>query len=291
MKKSYFVSALMLALASGSLWAQTIVTVNGSRIDSKDIDAQVRMLQSQNPQIPDTPALRRDLTERQVTATLISQEAKRLKLDQSAEYKKVLEQARSDAKSRGADKKAGFKEQWSAFENDLLNQAYFVHLLRNNPIGENELKAAYGEFSKFYQGSQEVQLGEILTKTAAEAEKAIADLKAKKDFKTVAAQYTVDPRGKANNGLNAGYVNLKDLEQGAPEVYAAVKNLNKGGYTPTPLQDGNGMFGVFYINDKRATSVPSYETAKNGIAQELQAARIDNAIEALYRKANIQTAK
>ena len=53
MKKSYFVSALMLALASGSLWAQTIVTVNGSRIDSKDIDAQVRMLQSQNPQIPD----------------------------------------------------------------------------------------------------------------------------------------------------------------------------------------------------------------------------------------------
>lgn len=291
MKKSYFASALLLALVSGSLWAQTIVTVNGSKIDSKDIDAQVKMLQSQNPQIPDTPALRRDLTERQVTAILISQEAKRLKLDQSAEYKKALERARSDAKTQGVDKQPGFKEQWTAFENDLLNQAYFVYLLRNNPIGENDLKTAYGEFSKFYQGSHEVQLGEILTSNAADAQKAIADLKAKKDFKTVAAQYTVDPRGKANNGLNAGYVNLKDLEQGAPEVYAAVKNLGKGGFTATPLQDGNGMFGVFYINDKRPANIPSYETAKNGIAQELQAARIDSAIEALYRKANIQTAK
>lgn len=291
MKKSYFASALMLALISGSLWAQTIVTVNGSKIDSKEIDAQVKMLQSQNPQIPDTPALRRDLTERRVTAILIAQEAKRLKLDQSAEYKKVIGQARSDAKQQGADKKPGFQEQWAAFENDMLNQAYFVYLLRNNPISENDLKTAYSEFSKFYQGSHEVQLGEILTNNATDAQKAIADLKAKKDFKAVASQYTVDPVGKANSGLNAGYVNLKDLEQGAPQVYAAVKNLNKGGYTATPLQDGNGMFGVFYINDKRAASIPTYETAKNGIAQELQAARIDSAIEALYRKANIQTAK
>lgn len=291
MKKSYFASALMLALLSGSLWAKTIVTVNGSKIDSKEIDAQVKMLQSQNPQIPDSPALRRDLTERRVTAVLIAQEAKRLKLDQSAEYKKVIQQARADAKQQGVDKKPGFQEQWAAFESDMLNQAYFVYLLRNNPISENDLKTAYGEFSKFYQGSHEVQLGEILTNNAADAQKAIADLKAKKDFKTVASRYTVDPVGKANSGLNAGYVNLKDLKQGAPEVYAAVKNLNKGGYTATPLQDGNGMFGVFYINDKRAASIPTYETAKNGIAQELQAARIDSAIEALYRKANIQTAK
>ncbi|OSI18621.1 hypothetical protein BWD09_02335 [Neisseria dentiae] len=291
MKKSYIASAAALLLVSGSLMAQTIVTVNGAKIDSKDIDYQVKLLQSQNPQVQDSAMLRRNLTERQVTMTLVAQEAKRLKLEQSAEYKQALEQARAAAKQSGDDKKPGFPQQWSAFETALQNQAYIAHVLRGNPVTENDVKKAYGDFSKFYRGSHEVQLGEILTRNAADAQKAIADLKAKKDFKAVAKQYTADPRGKQTGGLNAAYVNLKDLEQGAPAVYAAVKNLNKGGYTTTPLEDGNGLYGVFYINDKRAAKVPDYETAKNGIAQELQAARVDGAIESLYRKAKIQNAR
>lgn len=289
MKKFHLASAALFL--SGSLMAQTIVTVNGTKIDSKDIDRQVKMLQSQNPQIQDSPLLRRDLTERQVTMILVSQEAKRLKLEQSAEYKQAIAQARAAAKKQGDDKKPGFAQQWSAFENALLNQAYIAHILRSNPINENDVKKAYGDFSKFYEGSHEVQLGEILTANAADAQKAVADLKAKKDFKAVAKQYTADPRGKQNGGINSGYINLKDLEQGAPAVYAAVKDLNKGSYTVTPLEDGNGMFGVFYINDKRPAKVPGFEAAKNIIAQELQAARVDNALEALYRKANIQNAK
>lgn len=291
MKKSYSAPAAALLLVSGSLMAQTIVTVNGTKIDSKEIDAQVKMLQSQNPQVQDSPLLRRDLTERRVTMILAAQEAKRLKLDQSAEYRQALEQAREAAKKQGEDKKPVFSRQWAEFENALLNQAYIAHVLRSNPVTENDVKKAYGDFSSFYRGSDEVQLGEILTRNAGDAQKAIGDLKAKKDFQTVARQYTADPRGKQNGGLNAAYINLKDLEQGAPAVYAAVKNLNKGGYTTTPLADGSGLYGVFYINDKRAAKVPTYDAAKNGIAQELQAARVDGAIESLYRKAKIQNAK
>ncbi|MBF0802811.1 MULTISPECIES: peptidyl-prolyl cis-trans isomerase [unclassified Neisseria] len=291
MKKTYFASAAALLLAAGSLMAQTIVTVNGTKIDSQDIDHQVQLLRSQNPQVQDNQVLRRSLIERQVTMTLAAQEAKRLKLDQSAEYKQALEQVRAAAKQNGEDKKPGFSRQWQAFETALQNQAYIAYVLRNNPVAESDVKKAYGDFSKFYQGSSEVQLGEILTRNAADAQKAIADLKAKKDFKAVAGQYTVDPRGKQTGGLNAAYVNLKDLEQSAPVVYAAVKNLNKGGYTTTPLEDGNGLYGVFYINDKRAAKVPGYEAAKNGIAHELQAVRIDGAIESLYRKAKIQNVR
>lgn len=291
MKKFYIASAAALLLVSGGLAAKTIVTVNGVKIDSKDIDYQVKLLQGQNPQVQDNPVLRRNLTERQVTMTLVAQEAKRLKLEQSAEYKQALDQARAAAKRSGEDKKPGFPQQWSAFETALQNQAYIAHVLRSNPVTENDVKKAYGDFSRFYRGSHEVQLGEILTRNAADARKAIADLKAKKDFKSVAKQYTADSRGKQTGGLNAAYVNLKDLEQGAPAVYAAVKNLNKGGYTTTPLEDGNGLYGVFYINDKRAAKVPDYEAAKSGIAQELQAARVDGAIESLYRKAKIQNAR
>ena len=70
-----------------------------------------------------------------------------------------------------------------------------------------------------------------------------------------------------------------------------MKDLKKGGYTATPLQDNNGLFGVFYVNDKRAVKVPSFEEAKPGITQDLQAARVDAAIQALYQKADIKPAK
>ncbi len=124
MKKTYFASTLMLALTSGTLFAQALVTVNGQAIDSSVIDDQVASVRASNPNVQDTPELRQMLTERQVISTVVTQEAKKLKLDQSAEFKTALEQARADAAKQGADKKATFKTEWAVFENDLLGQAF-----------------------------------------------------------------------------------------------------------------------------------------------------------------------
>ncbi|UOO83268.1 peptidyl-prolyl cis-trans isomerase [Uruburuella testudinis] len=292
MQKTRLASALMLLTLSGSLLAQTLVTVNGTKIDSKTIDDQVKMLQSQsNGQLQNSPALRQNLLQRQVGLTLVGQEAKRLKLDQSNEYKQALAQARDAAKQQGADKQPMFKQEWAAYERELLNQAYMADVLRKNPVSDSDARSAYNEFSNFYKGSQEVQMGEIVTRSKADADKAIADLKARKSFKTVAAQYTIDPQAKQNGGIPANYVRLKDLEQGAPAIYAAVKDLKKGAYTPAPLQDNNGLFAVLYINDKRAVKVPSFEEAKPALLQDLQAARVDAAVQALYQKADIKPAK
>ena len=163
MKKTYFASALMLALTSGTLFAQTLVTVNGQAIDSSVIDDQVASVRASNPNVQDTPELRQMLTERQVISTVVTQEAKKLKLDQSAEFKAALEQARADAAKQGADKKATFKTEWAAFENDLLGQAFAAHIVRQYPVQEKDVKAAYNDFSNFYKGTQEVQLGETVT--------------------------------------------------------------------------------------------------------------------------------
>ena len=290
MKKTYLTSALMLAAFSGSLMAQTLVTVNGTKIDSKEIDAQVKMLQSQsNGQLQDSPALRQNLTQRQVTQTLVTQEARRLKLEQSSQYKQALEQARAAAKQDGSDKQPNFKQQWAVYEGDLLAQAYMAHVLSNNPVTDSDVQRAYTDFSNFYKGSQEVQLGEILTRSSADAQKAEADLKAKKSFQTVARQYTIDPHGKQNGGIAQNYVRLKDLEQGAPVVYSAVKDLRKGAYT-APLQSNDGLYAIFYVNDKRAVKLPTFDEAKQGLAQDLQTARIDQAVAALYQKADIKSA-
>ena len=289
MKKTYFASTLMLALTSGTLFAQTLVTVNGQAIDSSVIDDQVASVRASNPNVQDTPELRQMLTERQVISTVVTQEAKKLKLDQSAEFKTALEQARADAAKQGADKKATFKTEWAVFENDLLGQAFAAHIVRQYPVQEKDVKAAYNDFSNFYKGTQEVQLGEILTDSS-NAQKAIADLDAKKSFVSVLNQYSIDEAAKKAGGIPKAYVPLKDLQESAPPLYAAVKDLKKGAHTKTPLQNGN-LYAVFYVNDRRNVTVPSYETAKNEIGSDLQAARVDAAIQSLLKKASIKVNK
>ena len=289
MKKTYFASALMLALTSGTLFAQTLVTVNGQAIDSSVIDDQVASVRAGNPNIQDTPELRQMLTERQVISTVVTQEAKKLKLDQSAEFKAALEQARADAAKQGADKKPTFKTEWAAFENDLLGQAFASHIIRQFPVQEKDVKAAYNDFSNFYKGTQEVQLGEIVTDSS-NAQKAIADLDAKKSFVSVLNQYSIDEAAKKAGGIPKAYVPLKDLQESAPPLYAAVKDLKKGAHTKTPLQNGN-LYAVFYVNDRRNVTVPSYEASKNEIGSDLQAARVDAAIQSLLKKASIKVNK
>lgn len=230
------------------------------------------------------------LTERQVISTVVTQEAKKLKLDQSAEFKAALEQARADAAKQGADKKATFKTEWAVFENDLLGQAFAAHIVRQYPVQEKDVKAAYNDFSNFYKGTQEVQLGEILTDSSSNAQKAIADLDAKKSFVSVLNQYSIDEAAKKAGGIPKAYVPLKDLQESAPPLYAAVKDLKKGAYTKTPLQNGN-LYAVFYVNDRRNVTVPSYEAAKNEIGSDLQAARVDAAIQSLLKKASIKVNK
>ncbi|WP_274585799.1 peptidyl-prolyl cis-trans isomerase [Neisseria leonii] len=284
MKKTYL-AALMMTALSGSLMAQTLVTVNGTKIDSSEIDRQVRVLQ-QTRQAADSPALRNELLQRTVTRTIVAQEARRLKLDQSAEYKKASEQARSAAKAEGADKQADFKAQWADFETGLLGQAYEIHVLRQNPLREADVQKSYNDFKNFYQGTSEIQLGEIVTENQADADKALRDLNAKKSFAAVARQYSADPAAKENGGIGADYIPLKDLEQANPEVYQAVRNLNKGQFTRTPLSNGN-VYALFYVNDKRAVKIPSFDEAKNNIAQTLQLQKIAASVEALYQKAKI----
>lgn len=290
MKKTYFASALMLALTSGTLFAQTLVTVNGQAIDSSVIDDQVASVRASNPNVQDTPELRQMLTERQVISTVITQEAKKLKLDQSSEFKTALEQARADAAKQGADKKATFKTEWAVFENDLLGQAFAAHIVRQYPVQEKDVKAAYNDFSNFYKGTQEVQLGEILTDSSSNAQKAIADLDAKKSFVSVLNQYSIDEAAKKAGGIPKAYVPLKDLQESAPPLYAAIKDLKKGAHTKTPLQNGN-LYAVFYVNDRRNVTVPSYEASKNEIGSDLQAARVDAAIQSLLKKASIKVNK
>lgn len=290
MKKHLIAAALLLSLADLTS-AQTVVTVNGTKIDSKEIDNQVSALvKESNNQIQNSPQLRQEITSRLVTRTLLIQAAKKQQLDKDPTYLDVIKQAEAKAKELGDDKKPGFSAQWAIFKDDLLTQAYLSNVIKNNPVKPEEIQKAYKELVQKYSGVKEVQLGEIITKDAASANQAIAALNAKKDFRAVAKQYTVDEAGRQNGGIAKNYINLKDLQENAQPVFDAIKNLKKGQFTATPvqIQPNNSINVIFYVNDIRPMKIRSQKEAEPALARGLQNAIVNSAIEQLYKNANIK---
>jgi peptidyl-prolyl cis-trans isomerase C len=288
MKKPLIAAAIMLGL-TGIAAAQTVVTVNGTKIDSKEIDNQVNILvkESQN-KIQDSPELRKSITNRLVTRTLLIQAAKKQNLDKDPEYLNALSQAEAEAKRLGDDKKPGFNEEWAFFKDNLLAQAYLANVVKNNPVKPEDVRNAYNDIAKYYSGTQEVQLGEILTRDTDTANKAIAQLQAKKSFAAVAKEYTIDPAGRESGGIPKDYIAIKDLQENATLVYNAIKDLKKGQYTTTPVQGNGNIYAVFYTNDKRSIKLPTQKEMEPMLSRRMQNATMARALDELYKSASIK---
>ncbi|MCX8744131.1 peptidyl-prolyl cis-trans isomerase [Snodgrassella sp. B3882] len=290
MKKHLIAATLMLSL-TGLASAHTLVTVNGTKIDSKEVDSQVALLiKESNNQIQDSQQLRDDITNRLVMRTLLIQEAKKQKLDKNPQYLDLLKQAENKAKQLGDDKKPNFKTQWAIFKDDLLTQAYLVNVAQSIPVQPEEVKSAYNDLVQNYAGVKEVQLGEIILQDKNSAQKAIADLNAKKNFSSVAKQYTIDEAGRQKGGISNSYINLKDLQDSAGPVYNAIKNLKKGQYTATPvqIQPNQNIYVIFYVNDIRAVKIPSEAEIAPALTRRLQNTKVNAFLQQLVDQANIQ---
>lgn len=286
MKKTLTAAILMVAFVT-SASAQTLVTVNGEKIDSSAIDTQVQLIAQQSQgKVTDSQQLRAGLLNRMVTQTLVNQEAKKLKLEQSAAYKDALEKSRASAKQQGADKQANFKQQFAAYERDLLSDTYMYHVVSQNPVGEADVQKFYDEYKARYKGTDEVKLSEIFVSSEADAKAVVADLKKGQNFADVAKAKSVDASAKQSGGVNPRYMPLKDLQESAPLVYGAVSKLKKGQYSQAV--NAQNVWAVFKVDDKRAVDVPEFAKMKPAILNQLSNERINNAIGQLYQNADIK---
>ena len=286
MKKTLTAAILMAAFVT-SASAQTLVTVNGEKIDSSAIDTQVQLIAQQSQgKVTDSQQLRAGLLNRMVTQTLVNQEAKKLKLEQSAAYKDALEKSRASAKQQGADKQANFKQQFAAYERDLLSDTYMYHVVSQNPVGEADVQKFYDEYKARYKGTDEVKLSEIFVSSEADAKAVVSDLKKGQNFADVAKAKSVDASAKQSGGVNPRYMPLKDLQESAPLVYGAVSKLKKGQYSQAV--NAQNVWAVFKVDDKRAVDVPEFAKMKPVILNQLSNERINNAIGQLYQNADIK---
>lgn len=283
-------TAVLLAL-SGNLLAATVVTVNGVKIDSSEIERRALNVQKNSQgKISDSPQLRQYITNELITEQLVVQEAKRLKLDKNKDYQDTESEALKQAKSQGLDKEKDFKQNWSDYQNRLLMMAFASHILNQQPISDAQVQQQYNELKSRYHNTEEVQLGEIVTNKSADATAALSELGKKKSFAEVAKKYSMSPDTKNSGGIVPDYVSLVDLKEANAMVFQAVNGLNKGQFTKTPLKDGEVNL-ILYINDKRKISVPAFEQMKAGLKQGMEDEQLSRAIDALGKKAQIVPAK
>ena len=171
-----------------------------------------------NGQVTDSPELRENIARRLVTRELMIQESRRLRLNESPEFKQIIERARTDARTSGEDRKPTFQQDWETFEGNVTAQALVAHILRSNPVTDAQVQQAYQEITNRYRGTQEVKLGEIILNNRDNAQKAIADLRRGRRFTDVARQYTIDTPSRANGGISPTFTPLKDLEEGITKI-------------------------------------------------------------------------
>ncbi|MFH1147370.1 MAG: peptidyl-prolyl cis-trans isomerase [Pseudomonadota bacterium] len=198
-----------------------------------------------------------------VTASLLSQEAERLKLDEKPEVRQALDNARKRI---------------------LMGELLRTELAKEVLPGEKEAKAYYELNKEQFAESQGVRLRQIVLANEQEAERTAKDLKAGADFKELARQRSVDP-SKANGGL-IGWVKR---EQMSPEIAQVISALSKG-QTSKPIRMAN-RYHIMLVEDRKSGKSLDYDQVKPAIVQRLRAQQeqkiVDGLRTRLYKELNV----
>jgi len=212
---------------------------------------------------PDTPEAR---------ATIIDQLALQIVLS-------------DEAVKKGLDKSPEVAEQIGAIRQSVLANAYVEDYLKNNPVSDETIQAAYDRIKATITGN-EYKARHILVAKEAEAKDIIAKLK--KDpasFEKLAKERSTD-LGSKDKGGDLGWFDLKRMD---PEFGAAVSKLEKGKFTTEPVKTQFG-YHVILLEDSKPIEAPSLDEVKGQLTQQIQQQNVKKQVDALKAAAKIEIA-
>lgn len=234
-----------------------IATVNGSPISQARFNFLLQQSQQQGQ--PDSPEVRKNIREKMIIEEIVAQEAIK----------------------KGMDKLADVNTQVDLARQTILIRAYLQDYIKNNPIGDDVLKAEYDKI-KSQMGDKEYHARHILVEKEAEAKDIIAKLKKGEKFEKL-AEKSKDPGSKTKGG-DLGWAAPANF---VPEFSAAMTKLQKGQYTTEAVKSQFGWH-IIKLEDSRAMQAPPFDEVKQNLRQRAQQQQIDKMISDLRAKAKVE---
>jgi peptidyl-prolyl cis-trans isomerase C len=225
-----------------------------------------------------------------VNGTIISKEDfnhfKELKGNPQVTDDKILDEMIATELLREEAIKAGIADKQDVrFQLRLQESEMLARLLMREEFGsinfsEDELKAAYDKQMNDSE-SREFKARHILLKTEDEAKAVIEAIRNGGDFVALAKERSTGPSGP--NGGDLGWFQASRM---VPPFADAVKLMNKGDVSVTPVQTDFG-FHVIQLDDTREIEKPTFESKRDELQQSLIREAINSYIEEIQTAATI----
>ena len=261
MKKQVLIAtalASLLSLGTSAALAQNVAIVNGKAVPKARLEALSQQFQSTGR--PITPEVQDQMRQHLIALEVFSQEADKLGLSSSDDFKAQMELAR---------------------QNVLANQL-IKDFEKKNAITDDLLKAEYDKFAAA-NGGKEIKARHILVEKEADAVAIIASLKKGGKFDDIAKKRSKD----TGSGAKGGDLDWANPTSYVPEFSAALLKLNKGQLTDTPVKTQFG-YHVIRLDDTRDIKLPGFDEVKPQIADQMKQDRRGNFQRDLLGKAKVE---
>ena len=243
MKKQVLIATALfslLSLGTTAALAQNIAIVNGKAVPKARMDSL--SLQFQSSGRPITPEVQEQMRQHLIALEVFTQEADKLGLSSSDEFKAQMELARQ-----------------TVLANKLIKE-----FEKKNAITDELLKAEYDKFAAA-NGGKEIKARHILVDKEADATAIIASLKKGAKFEEIAKKRSKD----TGSGAKGGDLDWANPSSYVPEFSAALQALKKGQLTDKAVKTQFG-FHVIRVDDVRYIKLPTFDEVKPQIADQMK---------------------
>lgn len=255
---SGLVAAALLGVVALPVCAQNLAIVNGKPVPKERFESIKQQVERTGRQV--TPEIEARVKDQIITAEVFTQEAQKLGLEASANFRTQMELARQQI---------------------LINEL-FADYQAKNTVTDTEIQAEYEKFVAA-NGGKEYKASHILVPKEEEAKAIIAAIKKGGKFEDIAKKQSKDP----GSGAKGGDLDWANPNSYVPEFTAALIKLEKGKMTQTPVKSQFGWH-VIRLDNLRQAALPNIEEVKPQVAQQLQQQKLTKYQEDLRAKAKIE---
>jgi peptidyl-prolyl cis-trans isomerase C len=243
--------------ASASL-SKPYVTVNGQA--QSNALAEILLREQLARGANDSAELRQAIREALINQALMTQEARKAKLDANP-----LLQAQTELAQQ-----------------NILAQAWQQKVLADAPPKEEDLKAEYDR-QIARMSDKDFLIRHLLVAQEATAKLLLEKIQAGAKIADLAKEYSQDPQSRERGGLT-DWVNAADL---SPALAESVKTIAKGKLAAKPIKSDAGWH-VVQVEDTRPFKAPSFAETKPQLAGIVARLALDARLKTLRQQAKIQ---